>query len=299
MSQFSNECPKPAGTLPTVRIIFEPNLARRLLGPSVLAILVLVLLFRALPVPARADGTQLIARGVVPGLAADAATSQPTTAGVSVGHITIDDSAGVGTGVWVYGDVTNATSAAVGNVTLTATALDSSGAALATRQANPVAAAIAPAAAVPFRLRLPAFTGTLARVTVTVDSFDPANAPASLSLTLAGPVDVPVGQPDKVTHVQPISPDLYGIDGSIWNNTSQTVQLNAASVALYDGDGNVVLVASSGPIAASDGSSPPVLEPGKSASYTVYISRAAYFAAASPTKLVAVVDSTTLSSGTP
>lgn len=295
MSQFSNECPNLAGTLPSVRSISRPGSA--ILALAVLGALTLLLL-RASPIAAQADGTQLVARGVVPGLAADAATSQPTTAGVSAGHVTVDDSAGVGTGVWVYGDVLNATAAAVGNVTLTATALDASGATLTSRQASPVAPTIAPGAAVPFRLRLPAFTGTLARVAVTIDAFDPANPPAPLSLTLAGPRDVPVGQPDKVTHVQPISPDLYGIDGTIWNNTSQTVLLNAASVALYDANGNVVLVAASGPITASDGSSPPVLKPGKSASYTVYISRAAYFAAAGPTKLMAFVDSTSLSSGT-
>ncbi len=267
-----------------------------------MAVLVTVAVAVLLPsssVPAGAEGTQLVARGVVPGLAADAATAKPTTAGVSAGHISVDDAAGVGTGVWVYGDVTNATSAAVGNVILNATALDGSGAPLTSRQASPVASAIAPGAAVPFRLRLPAFTGTLARVSVTVDSFDPANVPASLSLTLDGPREVPVGVPDKVTHVQPISPDLYAIDGTIWNNTNQTVQVNGASVALYDANGNVVLVAGSGPIIAFDGSSPPVLKPGKSATYTVYISRAAYFAAASPTKLLAFVDSTTLSSGTP
>jgi len=281
-----------------MRSISRPGSAARIVALAVLAAFV-VFLLRGAPITARADGTQLVARGVVPGLAADAGTAQPTTGGVSTGHVSIDDTAGVGTGVWVYGDVTNTTSAAVGNVILTATALDASGATLTSRQASPVASAIAPGSSVPFRLRLPTFTGTLARVSVTVDSFDPANPPAALSLTLAGPRDVPVGQPDKVTHVQPISPDLYGIDGTIWNNPTQTVQLNGASVALYDASGDVVLVAGSGPISASDGSSPPVLKPGKSATYTVYISRAAYFAASSPAKLVAFVDSTTLSSGTP
>ncbi|MCZ2108140.1 MAG: FxLYD domain-containing protein [Dehalococcoidia bacterium] len=297
MSQFGNEHGRAAA-----RLDIASTLAGKPMRSLTLAALVIVALstiFAGRDRGASAEDSRLVPRGFVPEVAADTSLARPSSEGVIAGHISIDDSAGAGAGVWVYGDITNTTSRAVANVTLTASALDTSGATLASREASPVTATIAPGGSAPFRLRLPVFTGSLARVAISIDSFDPANAPASLSLTLAGPREVPVGQPDKVTHVQPISPDLYAIDGTVWNNTNETVQVNGASVALYDGNGNVVLVAGSGPIAASNGSSPPVLGPGDSATYTVYFSRAAYFAAASPVKLVAFADSTTLSSGTP
>jgi hypothetical protein len=231
----------------------------------------------ALELAVPAGGPQALNHVFIAGVAAD--ESGPSDSGsLTAGHLgfsTIDGS-GAGTGLTVYGLVHNGTGHPVSDVTVAVTATSGGEA---TVSSGPVSVQAIPAAGdAPFTVLMPADAtpGAILSAAVTAfTSMDSGTVVSGLPVTAGGALPVPIGPPDKVTHIVPVSPNLLGIAGTVVNNTGSPVRVDHVAIAFIDASGAVELAATTGAItAAHPGSDPNVLAPGEAGTFEVLVPRA-------------------------
>jgi hypothetical protein len=229
----------------------------------------------------RADAADApVARAFIANVAADVPVTEgpgspELVVAAHLGRSTIDGR-GSPTALTVYGDVHNGLDHPIANVRVSVTATWTGGSD--TRTATLPVQNVPAGADAPFTVLMGALDDAQAQLSATVIGFDAIAADQSirgLLVNLGSPEAPPIGPPDKVTGVVPLSDNLFAVSGVVGNTTDHAIRVDRVALAVYDGDGNVALVASTGAVtAAYPGPDPNVLAPGKSGTFTIYVPRA-------------------------
>jgi hypothetical protein len=226
-------------------------------------------------------GLAPVSRVFIGGVAADAGPSSPDTgpsAAVTAGHLGRSNANGLGqpTVLTVYGDLHNGLNHPIGAVSVTVTAAWSGG--TDTRTATLPVQTVPAGADAPFTVLMGGGDDRAAALSVKVaDYVDllPAQAIGGIPVNLGAPVAPAIGPPDPKTGIVPLSDNLLGVSGTVVNTTAAPIRVDRVAVAIYEPDGTVALVGSTGGItAAHPGTDPAVLAPGEAGTFIIYLPRA-------------------------
>ena len=229
----------------------------------------------------RADASDSpVARAFIANVAADIPpTNVPGSSElVAAGHLgrSTIDGLGSPTALTVYGDIHNGLDHPIANVRVSVTATWTGGSD--TRTATLPLQNVPAGADAPFTVLMGPLDDAQAQLSATVIGFDNVAADQAITgllVDLGSPEAPPVGPPDKATGVVPLSDNLFAVSGVVGNTTDHSIRVDRVALAIYDGDGNVGLVASTGAVtAAYPGPDPNVLAPGKAGTFTIYVPRA-------------------------
>lgn len=269
--------------------------ARRAATALVVVTLVAAVGMGAFASSARTDASPTSAlanfHAFIPGIASDSGgTAQPSTPSplVSVQNV----STWVPGGLWVYGEVHNGLSTTISNVTVTATGLDSNGAVVISRTAPIAIDQVGAGSNGPFRILLAGALDPTYTFQTAVAGYQISATPSlndQLTDTAAGPRPWEIQTPDTVNHklITTVSTDLEAIDGTITNNSAQTITSPSVFVAIYDGSGKLAMTSSTSAVSAQYQDTGTVaLSPGGTGSYTVTVPIPDYYQIHGPVRMV-------------
>jgi len=212
-------------------------------------------------------------RVLLPAMAADSSSTGPQESPV----VTQSTSTALAGGLAVYGEVHNGRPGPISGITVSGTVFSAEGAVLATRTVPALTPDLDSGATGLFRITFAGIGDEGVLVETAVAGYVPAAVTpiaAGLVVTVSGPRPLEIIKYDPVTH-EPyvyVSPDVEVLDGRVTNLTDHALTHVHGFVAVYDGNGNVGLVA--------DGSNitppfplpgEPVLQPGETGTFIAYV----------------------------